>query len=56
YSLIETAKANRLEPYLYFRFLFDRLPFAANEDDFKSLLPQYLDRRQYLHAPLAAVY
>jgi len=55
YSLIETAKANRLEPYLYFRFLFDRLPFAANEDDFKSLLPQYLDRVDYLYGPLGAV-
>jgi transposase len=56
YSLIETAKANRLEPYLYFRFLFDRLPFATSEDDFRSLLPQYLDRRLYLHAPLGAVH
>ncbi len=56
YSLIETAKANRLEPYLYFRFLFDRLPFAANDDDFKSLLPQYLNRVEYLHDPLGAVY
>ena len=56
YSLIETAKANGLEPYLYFRFLFDHLPTAANEDEFKSLLPQYLDRRQYLQAPLGAVH
>jgi transposase len=56
YSLIETAKANRLEPYLYFRFLFDRLPFAANEDDFKVLLPQYLDRVEYLKDPLGVVY
>jgi transposase len=55
YSLIETAKANRLEPYLYFRFLFDRLPFATTTDDLKSLLPQYLDRGQYLQAPLGAV-
>jgi transposase len=56
YGLIETAKANRLEPYLYFRFLFDRLPTANNTDDFKSLLPQYLDRDQYLRAPLGAVH
>jgi transposase len=55
YSLIETAKANRLEPYLYFRFLFDRLPFADNEVDFKALLPQYLDRVEYLKDPLGAV-
>jgi transposase len=55
YSLIETAKANRLEPYLYFRFLFDRLPFAKTEGDFKALLPQYLDRLEYLRDPLGAV-
>ena len=56
YSLIETAKANQLEPYLYFRFLFDRLPSAVNEDHFRSLLPQYLDRGQYLQAPPGAVH
>ncbi len=56
YSLIETAKANRLEPYLYFRFLFDRLPFAAGENGLKALLPQYLDRAEYLRDPLGAVH
>jgi hypothetical protein len=56
YSLIETAKANQLEPYLYFRFLFDRLPTATNTEDFNSLLPQYLDCGQYLQAPLGAVH
>jgi len=56
YSLIETAKANQLEPYLYFRFLFDRLPLATSTDDYKALLPQYLDRGKYLQAPLGAVY
>jgi transposase len=43
FSLIETAKANRLKPYEYFRFLFDKLPYAESEDDYKKLLPQYLD-------------
>ena len=28
YSLIETAKANGLEPYRYLRYLFEELPFA----------------------------
>jgi hypothetical protein len=56
YSLIETAKANDLEPYLYFRFLFDRLPLATSTDDYKALLPQYLDRGEYLRAPLGAVH
>ena len=44
YSLIETAKANNLEPYSYLRFLFDRLPHAKSEDDFNSLLPDRLDK------------
>ena len=43
FSLIETAKANRLKPYEYFRFLFDKLPYAESDDDYKKLLPQYLD-------------
>ena len=42
YSLIETAKANNLEPYSYLRFLFDRLPHAKSEDDYKALLPNRL--------------
>lgn len=56
YSLIETAKANGLEPYLYFRFLFDRLPFAKTNEDLKPLLPQYLDRGLYLQCLTGAVY
>jgi transposase len=46
YSLIETAKANGLEPYWYLRYLFEKLPEAMTEDDFRSLLPQYLDQSQ----------
>ena len=56
YSLIETAKANRFEPYLYLRFLFAHLPTASTTDDYKALLPQYLDRGQYLRDSLSAVY
>jgi len=29
YSLIETAKANKLEPYSYLKYLFDKLPFRV---------------------------
>ena len=39
YSLIETAKANCLEPYHYLRALFQRLPTAQTVDDFEALLP-----------------
>ena len=44
YSLIETAKANDLEPYRYLRYMFERLPLAESEADYKALLPQYVDR------------
>ena len=44
YSLIETAKANGLEPYRYLRYIFERLPMAETEADYKELLPQYADR------------
>lgn len=44
YSLIETAKANGLEPYWYLRWLFDRLPLARTTEEVKELLPQYIDR------------
>lgn len=44
YSLIETARANKLEPYWYLRHVFERLPLATNEEDLRALLPQYIDR------------
>ena len=39
YSLIETAKANKLEPWAYLRYIFDRLPLATKLEDFEALLP-----------------
>jgi transposase len=44
YSIIESAKANNLEPYRYLRFLFEKIPFASSEDDYKSLLPNRIER------------
>lgn len=41
YSLIETAKANQLEPYSYLRYLFEKLP-TTSPDNFRDLLPQNL--------------
>jgi len=43
YSLIETARANSLKPYAYLRYLFDQLPLAKTDDDYRSLLPPNLD-------------
>jgi len=44
YSLIETAKANDLEPYQYLRHLFENIPLAKTAEDLKALLPMNLDR------------
>jgi transposase len=40
FSLIETAKANGLEPYGYLRYVFKKLPLVQTEQDLKDLLPQ----------------
>lgn len=39
YSLVETAKANGLEPYAYLKNLFEKLPLARTVEDFEALLP-----------------
>lgn len=44
YSLIETAKANKLEPYCYLRHIFERLPLTTTEEDLRALLPLYINR------------
>ena len=38
-SLIETAKANKIEPYRYLRKLFTELPKASNLEEVEALLP-----------------
>ena len=44
FSLIETAKANGLEPYAYLRYLFEKLPLARTPEDYQALLPKNIDR------------
>jgi len=39
YSLVETAKANRLEPWAYLEHVFTRLPLATERADYEALLP-----------------
>jgi len=46
YSLIETAKANGLEPYAYLRYLFTALPKAETVDAIEALLPGNVDPDQ----------
>jgi transposase len=45
YSIIETAKANNLEPYRYLRYLFAKIPFVENDAEYESLLPTRIDPR-----------
>ncbi len=42
YSLIESAKANGLEPYRYLRYLFDRIPGASSKEHLRALLPDMI--------------
>ena len=42
YSLIETCKANNIEPYTYLVVLFRQLPLAKTVEDFEALLPWQL--------------
>jgi len=46
YSLIETAKANGLEPYVYLRHLFTELPKAQTVEAIEALLPVNLSMDQ----------
>jgi transposase len=46
YSLIETAKANGLEPYAYLRYLFTALPKAETVGAIEALLPGNVDPDQ----------
>jgi transposase len=46
FSLIETAKANNLEPYGYLRHILSRLPLAETLEDYEALLPWNISREQ----------
>ena len=39
YSMIETAKANDIEPYTYLKTVFTKLPQAESLEDIERLLP-----------------
>jgi transposase len=46
YSLIETAKANGLEPYAYLRHVFTELPKAQTVETIEALLPGNINEDQ----------
>ena len=48
YSLVETAKANRLNPYAYLKHLFTELPNAEGVEAFDALLPWNVSKEHLL--------
>jgi transposase len=46
YSLIESAKANSLEPYAYLRYVFTELPRAETVEAIEALLPGNINNDQ----------
>lgn len=42
YSLIETCKANNIEPYKYLCAMLNRIRDCLAEDDYRKLLPQFI--------------
>lgn len=55
FSLIETAKANSLEPHAYLRYLFTGLLHAQSEADFLELLPNRVKQADIDTAAMRAV-
>lgn len=48
YSIIETAKLNGVEPYLFLRYILSRLPEGDNPEDYHELLPWNVPRDSLL--------
>ena len=48
YSLVETAKANNLEPYRYMEKLFEKIPEAERKEDLERLLPWNMEGVPFL--------
>ncbi len=48
FSILETAKANGLEPYWYLRFLLEKLPELKTKEDFLPFIPQNIDKQLIL--------
>jgi transposase len=43
YSLIETAKANDLEPWAYLHYLFEKLPLCQSNEEMHALMPHRIN-------------
>jgi hypothetical protein len=47
YTLIETARANGLEPYRYLAYIFSKVPTETTDEDFARLTPKHLDQNEF---------
>jgi len=54
-SIIQTAKANRLDPYTCLHYLFDEIPTITSETDYAALLPENLTAEQTTNAVRANI-
>ena len=45
YSMIETAKANGVEPYQYLLYVFEGVAQAKDEEDWENLLPWNMPKK-----------
>ena len=45
YSVIETCKYHKVEPYDYLRYVLQALPQCQTIDDYEALLPYNIDRK-----------
>lgn len=54
YSLVNTAKANGIDPYRYLYYLFGKLPYAKTTEDVRALMPWLMNDAQNSHQLLAA--
>jgi transposase len=48
YSLVESAKANEIEPYLYLRHVFSNLPESDDPEAFRPFLPYSIKKEDLL--------
>jgi transposase len=47
YSIIETAKANGIEPSKYLQYLFEKFPYAKTSEDVFNLLPMNISKSNF---------
>ena len=53
YSLVETAKQNRMNPYAYLYFVFTKVLQISDDHEWEALLPWNLNAAQVNEAPFA---